>query len=393
MRLTFTAEHDRFREDVRAFLARTLTPEFWKRHEEHGGGASSPEFSRAAARDGWLAIAWPEEYGGRGLSYVEQMIYMEEMTLAGAPIEHHRRAVQQVGPSIMLFGSDEQKLSFLPRIASGEISFAMGLSEPDAGSDLASVTTSAVRSGDDWVVNGRKRFTSGAHYSDYLWCVTRTDAEAPKHRGISILVVPLKAPGVRVVPLIDMQGRHHFNEVFMDDVRVPSGNLIGEENRGWYVNAATMDFERSGISRYAFLRRTLDRALGETAALPSGRRLAGGFESQRQRLAAAAIRAEVGKQLAYRVTALQSQGEMPNYEVSIAKLTITETIQQVCDSGLNLNGMRGLLVEGAAGDSEESAELEWGRLHMDAVRHTIGQGAAEIQRNVIANRGLGLPRG
>jgi alkylation response protein AidB-like acyl-CoA dehydrogenase len=276
MRFAFTAAHERFRAEVRAFLARTLTPEFWARHEAMGGGSSSPEFSRAAAAEGWLAVAWPEEYGGRGLSYVEQMVYMEEMTLAGAPIEHHRRAVQQVGPSIILFGTEDQKLHFLPRIASGELSFAMGLSEPEAGSDLASVTTSAVRSGDDWIVNGRKRFTSGAHYSDYLWSVTRTDADAPKHRGISILVVPLKAPGVRVVPLIDMQGRHHFNEVFLDDARVPAENLIGEENRGWYVNAATMDFERSGIARFAFLRRTLDRALAETAALPRDRRLPGG---------------------------------------------------------------------------------------------------------------------
>ncbi len=391
MTLRFTEEHERFRAEVRAFLGRTLTPEFWKRHEEQGSGASSPEFSRAAAREGWLAIAWPEEYGGRGLSYVEQMIYMEEMTLAGAPMEHHRRAVQQVGPSIMLFGSEAQKLEFLPRIASGEISFAMGLSEPDAGSDLASVTTLAVRSGDDWIINGRKRFTSGAHYSDYLWCVTRTAPEAPKHRGISIFVVPLKAPGVRVVPLIDMQDRHHFNEVFLEDVRVPAANLIGEENRGWYVNAATMDFERSGINRFAFLRRTLDRALDDVTSTAHER--VAGVTAKRGRLAAAAIRAEVGRQLAYRVTELQSAGAAPNHEVSVAKLTVTETIQQVCNSGLGVNGMRGMLVQTSGTDAEESSDLEWGRLYLDAVRHTIGQGAAEIQRNVIANRGLGLPRG
>ena len=393
MNFEFSEEHERFRAEVRGFLNRTLTPEFWQRHEALGGGSSSPEFSRAAANEGWLAIAWPAEYGGRGLSYIEQMIYMEEMTLAGAPIEHHRRAVQQVGPSIMLFGSDEQKRHFLPRIASGEISFAMGLSEPNAGSDLASVTTSAVRSGDDWIVNGRKRFTSGAHFSDYLWTVTRTDPEAPKHRGISMLVVPLKAQGVRVQPLIDMQGRHHFNEVFLEDVRVPTANLIGEENRGWYVNAATMDFERSGISRFAFLRRTLDRALTEAAAMPAIRRSPGGFAAQRERLAAAAIRAEVGKNLAYRVTALQSAGAMPNYQVSIAKLTITETIQQVCNAGVNLNGMYGLLSQETQTGDEGSPTLEWGPLYLDAVRHTIGQGAAEIQRNVVANRGLGLPRG
>jgi len=393
MRFTFNDEHVRFRAEVRAFLERTLTREFWRRHEQLGGGSSSPEFSLAAAEEGWLAIAWPEEYGGRGLSFIEQMIYMEEMTMAGAPIEHHRRAVQQVGPSIMLFGTEEQKRHFLPRIASGEISFAMGLSEPNAGSDLASVTTSAVRSGDDWIVNGRKRFTSGAHFSEYLWTVTRTDPEAPKHRGISMLVVPLKDPGVRVVPLIDMQGRHHFNEVLLEDVRVPASNLIGDENRGWYVNAATMDFERSGISRFAFLRRTLDRALAESTEMPAARKSPGGFSAPRDRLAAAAVRAEVGKQLAYRVTALQSAGAMPNYEVSVAKLTITETIQQLCNLGLNLHGMHGLLSQEPSDGREDSPALEWGPLYLDAVRHTIGQGAAEIQRNVVAQRGLGLPRG
>ena len=393
MDFDFGEELDRFRTEVRAFLARTLTPAFWERHRESGFGSSSPEFSRLAGTEGWLAIAWPREYGGRGLSYTEQMIYMEEMAYAGAPMEHHRRAVQQVGPSIMLFGSEAQKRHFLPRIASGDASFAMGLSEPNAGSDLAAVETTAVRSGDDFVLNGSKRFTSGAHFSEYLWTVTRTDPAAPKHRGISILVVPLKAPGVRIVPLMDLQGRHHFNEVFLENVRVPAENLIGEENRGWYVNAATMDFERSGIARFAFLRRTMDRALGDLRETRGCDRGAVGTDAQRRRLSDAAIRTEVGKNLAYRVTALQNAGALPNYEVSIAKLTITETIQQVCNSALNLSGMHGLLAQAAQDDDEGSPAMEWGPLYLDSLRHTIGQGAAEIQRNVVANRGLGLPRG
>jgi alkylation response protein AidB-like acyl-CoA dehydrogenase len=388
----FTAEQEAFREEVRAFLRGALTPEFWERHARTGRGSSSPEFSRAAGREGMLAIAWPESLGGRGKSYVEQMIYMEEMTLAGAPMEHHRRAVQQVGPAIMLFGSDEQKRDYLPRIARGEVSFAMGLSEPNAGSDLASAATSAVREGDDWLVNGHKRFTSGAHFSDLLWTVVRTDPDAPKHRGISILIVPLDAPGVTVRPLIDQLGRHNFNEVLLENVRVSAANLLGEENRGWYVNAAAMDFERSGIARYAFLRRTLDRALadaapaGEDPAMPAS-------SAVRERLAAAAVRAQVGKLLSQRVTALQSSGALPNYEVSIAKLTVTETIQQVTNTALNASGMAGLLAGPTEGDAEESSEAPWGSLYLDAIRHTIGQGAAEIQRNVIANRGLGLPRG
>jgi alkylation response protein AidB-like acyl-CoA dehydrogenase len=347
---------------VRDFLKRTLTPEFWERHNERGGGSASPEFSQAAGRAGWLAVAWRPEYGGRGLGYTEQMIYMEEMVLAGAPIEHHRRAVQQVGPSIMLFGSEEQKQEYLPRIARGELSIAMGLSEPNAGSDLASVETLAVRSGDDWILNGRKRFTSGAHFSEYLWTMTRTDPEAPKHRGISMMLVPLKSPGVRIEPLIDLQGRHHFNQVYMDDLRVPTANLIGEENRGWYVNAATLDFERSGISRYAFLRRALDRALANVQQLPATRRHIAETKAQRDRLANAAIRAEVGKNLSYRVTALQNAGALPNYEVSIAKLTVTETIQQVCNAAVNLHGMQGVLSQDAAADDGGSREMGWGPL-------------------------------
>ena len=391
MDFRFTAEQDAFRVEVQSFLDKTLTPEFWADHHAKGGGGSSREFSRQAAETGWLAVAWPEEYGGSGRSYIEQMIYMEEMAYAGAPQEHHRRAVQQVGPSIILFGNDEQKENYLPRIAKGEISFAMGLTEPTAGSDLASAATAAVRDGDDWVLNGRKRFTSGAHFSDYLWTIVRTDPEAPKHRGISMLVVPLDSAGVQVKPLIDMQDRHHFNEVFLEDVRVPAKNLVGEENRGWYVNAATMDFERSGISRYAFLRKVFDRALGDFRELAKTPTL--GFEARRARLAAAATRAEVGKLLSYRIISLQSSGALPNYEVSIGKLTLTETIQQVVNNTVNAHGPAGLLGFGREESDEEGTTLAWGPLYLDSVRHTIGQGAAEIQRNVVATRGLGLPRG
>ena len=388
MKFEFSAEQEAFRAEVREFLGRTLTPAFWERHRLRGGGSSSPEFSQAAGREGMLAIAWPPEYGGRGKGYVEQMLYMQEMVDAGAPIEHHRRAIQQVGPSIILFGTPQQKADLLPRMAAGELSVAMGLSEPNAGSDLASASTLAVREGDDWVVTGQKRFTSGAHFSDLLWTVVRTDPEAPKHRGISILLVPLNSPGVEVRPLLDLQGRHHFNEVFLESVRVPAANLIGEENRGWYVNASTMDFERSGIARYAFLKRTLDRAVVETRAAGVG--LAA---PARRGLAAAAVRTEVAKLLSHHVTAMQAAGELPNYQVSIAKLSVTETIQQVTNAAVHVSGLHGQLAQDDMDDAEDSPSMAWGSLYLDSIRHTIGQGSAEIQRNVIANRGLGLPRG
>ncbi len=394
MDFRFTAEQEAFRAEVRGFLDETLTPAFWEYQRARRHPGWSPEFSRAAAARGWLGIAWPKQYGGQERGIIEQMIYMEEMAYAGAPQEHHRRAVQQVGPSIMRFGTEQQKAEYLPAITAADISFAMGLSEPNAGSDLAGVQTQAVRDGDDYVLNGHKCFTSGAHFSDYLWTVARTDPDAPKHRGISIIIVPLRAPGVDVRPLIDLQGLHHFNEVLMRDVRVPVANRVGEEHRGWYVNAATMDFERSGIARIAGLRRLLDRcAAAVREAPPEARR-----RQARQRLAELAVAVEVSRLLSYRVAWLQDGGRAPNYEVSIQKILATETIQRLHQFIVNFHGLPGLRVLGdagpAAGDDEDSGSAGgWGPGYVNAVRATIGQGASEIQRNVIATRGLGLPRG
>ncbi len=394
MDFRFTAEQEAFRAEVRGFLDETLTPAFWEYQRARRHPGWSPEFSRAAAARGWLGIAWPKQYGGQERGIIEQMIYMEEMAYAGAPQEHHRRAVQQVGPSIMRFGTEQQKAEYLPAITAADISFAMGLSEPNAGSDLAGVQTQAVRDGDDYVLNGHKCFTSGAHFSDYLWTVARTDPDAPKHRGISIIIVPLRAPGVDVRPLIDLQGLHHFNEVLMRDVRVPVANRVGEEHRGWYVNAATMDFERSGIARIAGLRRLLDRcAAAVREAPPDARR-----RQARQRLAELAVAVEVSRLLSYRVAWLQDGGRAPNYEVSIQKILATETIQRLHQFIVNFHGLPGLRVLGdagpAAGDDEDSGSAGgWGPGYVNAVRATIGQGASEIQRNVIATRGLGLPRG
>ncbi len=383
----FTPEQQRFRAEVRSFLGETLTPEFWAFQRTNRKPGWSPEFSRAVAARGWLGIAWPQQYGGQDRSIIDQMIYQEEMAYAGAPMEHHRRAVQQIAPSIMLFGTEEQKADYLPRISQAEISFAMGLSEPNAGSDLAAVETRAVRDGDMYVVNGRKRFTSGAHFSDYLWTVVRTDRSAPKHRGISMLIVPLDAPGVDVRPLLDMQGRRPFNEVFLDDVRVPIRNRVGEENRGWYVNATTMDFERSGIARIAGLRRLLDRCTRALASTATERRQEPRYRVARLALADLGVAVEVSRLLSYRVAWLQTVGRVPNYEVSIQKILATETDQRIANFIVNYHGLYGLLSEG-----REDVDDLWGPTYLGAVSATIGQGASEIQRNVIATRGLGLPR-
>ncbi len=380
MNFNLSPQHEAFRAEVVAFLRGALTPEFWDYHRRNELPDWSPRFSREAAGLGLLAPSWPLEFGGRGLGVMEQTIYMEEMAYAGAPQEHHRRAVQQVGPSIMLFGSHEQRKRYLPGIASGDISFAMGLSEPDAGSDLANVQTRAIRDGDEFVVNGQKKYTSGAHYSDYLWTVARTDPEAPKHRGISMLLVPLKAPGVQIQPLIDMQGRHHFNKVFFDDVRVPVDHLVGEENRGWYVNARTMDLERSGGAHIGSLRRTMDQALAVVSSEGSATR------EVRLRLAECTIAVNVARLLAYRVAWLRERGESPTYEVSMVKLLATETTQRIAQATVGSLGLRGTLLPGNDWDDTVGTD------YIDSARATVGQGTSEIQRNVIATRGLGLPR-
>jgi alkylation response protein AidB-like acyl-CoA dehydrogenase len=389
MDFRFSSDQEAFRAQVKDFLTETLTDDFFARNR----GESMREFSRMAGERGWLAVAWPEEYGGLGFSFFEQMIYMEEMAEAGAPQEHHRRAVQQVGPSIILSGSDEQKQEFLPRIASGEISFAMGLSEPGAGSDLAAVQTAATRDGDEFVITGHKWLTSGAHYSDYLWAVTRTDPDAPKHRGISMMIIPLDAPGVSVRPLLDMVGRHHINEVFMDEVRIPAANLVGDENRGWYVNATTMDFERSGISRIAGLRRSRSQAIEDIKATPEARDHLG-YPARRGRIANLAIAIEVSQWLAYRVTWMQASGLMPNYEVSITKVLATEAGQALSAEMVGYHGPRAwTLPEGDSTADIGGPGGNWGSSVVGGVVDTIAQGTNEIQRNVIATRGLGLPRG
>lgn len=382
MRFRFTPEQETFRSDVRLFLSQTLTPAFWSHHAEHRLPGWSPEFSAAVAKRGWLAVSWPVEYGGLGLGAIQQSIYMEEMAYAGAPQEHHRRAVQQVGPSIMLFGTPEQKVEYLPKIAGAEISFAMGLSEPNAGSDLANVETTADRDGDDYVINGVKRYTSGAHYSDYLWCVARTDRDAPKHRGISMIAVPLGSPGVEVRPLLDLHGDHHFNYVYLKDVRVPIANRVGEENRGWYVNAQTMDYERSGGAHIGSTRRLVDGALRWVREHPE----VGLSRAGRTALADLATMSEVARLLGYRVAWLREQGLFPNHEASMVKLLTTNVRQAVPNLMIRIEGLAGLL----DGRADSSA---WGPDYLDAASATVGQGTSEIQRNVIATRGLGLPRG
>src|SRR5712692_248519 len=247
-------EEAAFRAEVRGFIDEHL-PKGWERQPEENAfvdpddperAAFVRQWRRALGTRRWMAPHWPREYGGAGLTPGEQFIFNEEMAEARAP-QVGGMGVQMIGPTLILYGSDEQKKEHLPRITSGEVQWCQGYSEPGSGSDLASLQTRAVRDGDDYVVNGSKIWSSGAHRADWMFMLARTDPDAPKHRGISMLLLPMKSPGIQVLPLVNMAGQHNFNQEYFDNVRVPVKNRVGEENRGWYVGATLLDFERSGI--------------------------------------------------------------------------------------------------------------------------------------------------
>jgi alkylation response protein AidB-like acyl-CoA dehydrogenase len=316
---------------------------------------------------------------------MQQFVLNEELALNRVPRPMHLIiGLGMAGPTIIVHGSDEQAQRFLPAIARDEMVWCQGFSEPGAGSDLASLQTRAVQDGDDFVINGQKIWTSYAHRADWCILLARTDPDAPKHRGISYFLVDLHSPGITIRPLVSMPGSHTFNEVFFDNVRVPRTNLVGEINRGWYAATTTLDFERSGIRMVMPAVRMLDDILDFARA--QGGRLP---SPVRHRLAELKIEVETGRLLSYRVAWLQSSGLVPNYQASIAKLYGTELQQRLANAGLHLLNAAGQFRPGAP-NHRLARRLESYYLH--AVALTIAAGTSEVQRSIIAIRGLGMPR-
>ena len=392
MDLRFGQHEEQLRTKVRTFLTEQLgdggdeDSTFMARDDATFNKAL--DFNRELAKRGWIAPAWPKEYGGLDATIAEQMVFNEEFGYFGAPDTGTRGfGVGMIGPTLIVHGNPEQKARYLPRITSGEDIWCQGYSEPGAGSDLASLQTRAVRDGDDYVINGQKIWTSGGHRANQMFCLVRTDPEAPKHRGISFLLIDdiKNVPGLTIRPLINMANRHHFNEVFFEDVRVPARNLVGEENRGWYVGMTLLDFERSGIGTTASQKRTLEKLVEALREGPAERR-----ERNRTKLADFVVGNNVGRYLGLRVASMQSRGLVPNYESSVIKIYQSELGQRIYNFGVNMLGLSGQLLP-----EEPTAPLGGGmpESYLQAVPSTIYSGSNEIQRNVIATRGLGLPRG
>ena len=390
MDFRFSEEDQSFREEVATFTDSEL-PWDWRDRsvdsEEPDEGVLVNQFRKKLADKGWLTMAWPMEYGGQAAPHIRQVIFSEEMAYRGVPALDP--GIRMVGPILMLHGSEDQKSALLPRIANADITWAQGYSEPDAGSDLASLQTRADEDGDDFVVTGSKIWNGAHGGADWMFMLARTDPEAPKHRGISFLLTEMDTPGI-TVEKIPMMWNAYRSLVTFDRVRVPKRNLVGELDRGWYVGAALLDFERSGVDRPARARRVLDELVEFCKENSRNGRSLSEDPIVRSALANMAVEIETCRMMCYNVAWMQSQQLVPNKEASITKAFGTEMMRRLYGLGIRILGPYGQLEPGS----------KWapfrGRVenaYLRAGGGTVAAGTSEIQRNVIATRGLGLPRG
>ncbi len=395
MNLAFTEKEEKLRRELREFARKELPPDW------HVGGYAeeyctdygwevAQRMTRKLAEKGWLTMPWPKEYGGLGATRTEYLIYREEMAYNMMPgVDMGVGGVSWIGQTLILLGSDEQKRKHLRGIASGETYWCTGYSEPEAGSDLAALKCRAVRKGSEFVINGQKVWTSAAHRAHWCWLAVRTDPDAPRHKGISVLVVDMKTPGVTVRPLMNLAGMPENSEVFFDDVHVPEECLIGQENDGWKVIMTALSFERTaGIEHLGRARRLLeDLTVYVRETKRNGRRLVDD-PIVRQKLAQHWIECEVGRLMCYNIAAMEDNGLVPGHEASAAKNFCSEMAHELSNTALSLMGLYGQL----GGDERAPLHAVAHTAYQFGVGDKIGGGTSEINRTLIAIRGLGLPR-
>jgi alkylation response protein AidB-like acyl-CoA dehydrogenase len=391
----YTPEQDAFRDELRGWLAANLPPDLCVDDPTDERVAPDREtFERRVAWQrkmyaaGWVGISWPKTYGGRGATLMEQIIFDEECFRARAPVLPGYSGINMAGPTLIEWGTEEQRQRFLPRILAALDIWCQGFSEPGAGSDLAGLATRAVDAGDHFVVNGQKVWTSGAQFADWIYLLVRSDPAAPRHRGISYLLVDMKTPGITVRPLVLMNGHQHFNEVFFVDVAVPKANLVGPMNQGWKVAMTTLMYERKGggsrghegqIARLGALARQLRVDSGAAWDSPL----------VRQRYAQLVIDGAALRYTRLRNITRQLRGELPGPEGSILKLFASELGVRIAEFTGDLLGPR-VLVNRPTEDVPDAPR--WYNRVVSSGQYTIAGGTSEIQRNIIGERVLGLPK-
>lgn len=389
MRYEFTPEQLAWRDEVRAFCQRHVTDALRAEMRQAGNEGDGPlarAFHGQLFEQGWWGVAWPKEFGGLGKSAVEQFLFVEEMEMAGAPAM--RLGITSVAPTILRAGSEEQKAKWLPPILKGEVDFAVAYSEPEAGTDLAALTTKAELDGDEWVITGQKLWNTGAHTATHDWVAVRTEPDARKHEGISMVIVPLDAPGITVQAIWTMSNIR-TNAIFFDGVRVPKDHLIGVRGMGFYYAMMALDFERIVLGSVGMLKRIVEDLKDVVrTTVRDGRPLAT-VPWVRRALADLEMRIEVGRRLGILNAWLIDRGEVPTKEGSISKVYVTELNAHVADVGMEILGLAG-----QQGPNDTTAPLQ-GRLqwlYTIAPMQRFGGGTNEVQRLIIAQRGLGLPR-
>ena len=388
MEIGLTKEQEALRSELREYYANLLTSEVEEELAHSGGvGPAVRRVVKQMAADGWLGIGWPKEYGGRGLSAVEQFIFFDESMRSGAPVP--MLTINTVGPTIMAFGTDEQKEFFLPKILAGEIHFCIGYTEPNAGTDLASLETRAVVDGDELVINGQKVFTSLAGDADYCWLAVRTNPEAKKHKGISIVIVPMDTPGVRVVPM-QLIGDHNINTTYWEEVRVPLANVVGGLNNGWSLITNQLNHERVTLCSPGIM----ERALGDTlnwakvTKLSDGRRV---IDQEWVRISLAKVQAKLEflRLINWKVAWTATQGHLDVADASSIKVFGTEFYLEALRLLSEVIGPAATLRRDSPGAVLKGRLESYSR---GLIILTFGGGTNEVQRDLIAIFGLGMPR-
>jgi hypothetical protein len=387
MHLTYTPEQERLRRELQAYFSGLMTPDLRAALQggDYGDGDAYREVVRQLGRDGWLALSWPAEYGGRDAPMTDQLIFMDEAASAGVPVPF--LTINTVGPTIMRYGTGEQKAFYLPRIAAGEIHFAIGYSEPEAGTDLASLRTRAIRmeEGGDYVINGQKMWTSLIQYADYVWLACRTDPQAPRHRGLSILIVPTSSAGFSWTPVPTMAGPT-TSATYYSDVQVPASALVGQENQGWPLITNQLNHERVALTSAAPLRTALREVCewARTTKLASGQRV---IDAEWVQLTLARVHAKT-EFLTLVNWRIATQADASPAAASATKVFGTEFATEAYRLLMEVLGANAVVRDGSPG-AILAGRIE--RMHRSALILTFGGGTNEVQRDIIAAAALGLP--
>ena len=398
MDFSLTPEQDAFREQVRAWLKENI-PRDWSRRVMASAEVPRPEayqflrdWQRTLYDAGFVGLTWPKEYGGRGLTFMEELILHEEMALAKAPQILNILGVGMAGPTIIAYGTEEQKKRYPAKILSCEEIWCQGYSEPNAGSDLASLQTRAVKDGEYWVINGQKVWTSLAHVSDRMMLLARTDPDVPKHKGITYFLLDMRTPGVTVKPLRQITGDPEFNEVFFDNVRVHESEILGGLNNGWQVGLTTLMYERLalGFGLQVRLRIALDGLIELARRMEKEGRVLTKDPVMRQKIAQLWIDTECLKYLGARAITKLLKGEIPGPEASIGKMIWVETHQKLQELAMEIEGPYSQLVRGSDWAVESGV---WQYTFLRSRANSIEGGTTEVQKNIIGERILGLPKG